>query len=165
MFIELARGETVNQPMFKRTVFENELLPTLRLAEEFCKIFRLKGFETKRLKVEIPAASEMMLKIKDSSANYFEWHGQVEFKEIGKLKELCSAHGAHLSRNSLKNEVSTRFITLREFDEFETFEKRIKLLVADLDRGGWAVLKQQSEYCLYDTNISMDNGWLKEEER
>ncbi|NUN99434.1 MAG: hypothetical protein HUU01_02325, partial [Saprospiraceae bacterium] len=91
---------------------------------------------------------------------YFEWHCKINYIQIEELLGVCEKHKVHLSLNSLKNETNVRFITLREFGAKWTFGQRIAVVLSDLQKGGWTVLKQQSEYCIYDNNNFLDNGWL-----
>ena len=73
--------------------------------------------------------------------------------------QICNTHRAHLSSNSLKNEDNLRFITLREFGTKQQFESRVQNILNALHKG-WDIIKQESEYCIYDNNVFLDNGWL-----
>ena len=97
---------------------------------------------------------------RSSFDNYFEWHCKINYTQIDELLELCQKHKVHLSLNSLRNESNIRFITLREFGTKQEFNLRILALSNDLRSGDWTILKQQSEYCIYDNNTFLDNGWL-----
>jgi hypothetical protein len=162
LLIELSSGEQVSQPMFNKIVYKKNLKEALTTATEYARLLDSNAFQVKRLKIEIP--SDYVDKIQndeqDIFKSYFEWHGKTEFNRAEQLNELCLRHHVHLSLNSLKDAVSTRFITLREFGAKSVFEQRIKRLLNDLKKGGWRILKQQSEYCLYDDNIFLDKGWL-----
>ena len=97
--------------------------------------------------------------VNTSFDKYYEWHGKVEYLQPEKLEALCKVHKAHLSLNSLKGESNTRFITLREFGNRQTFVNNVLKLTQILS-GEWTIFKQQSEYCIYDDNILLDKGWL-----
>jgi hypothetical protein len=51
-------------------------------------------------------------------------------------------------------------VTLREFGSQRVFVERVETLVQALTAGGWPVAKAQAEYCVFDTNTSLDKGWL-----
>ena len=93
--------------------------------------------------------------------NIFEWHCKVEYINVISLQKLCDKYDAHLSKNALKNKKNTRFITLRETSSSEDFEKRIGQVVSELKKGSWMIIKHESEYCIYDSNLVLDNGWIK----
>ncbi len=76
------------------------------------------------------------------------------------LLTICQDNEVHLSKNTLKNEENTRFITLREFGNKDAFEQRITNLLENLQKENFIIQKQQAEYCVYDDNIMLDKGWL-----
>jgi hypothetical protein len=112
----------------------------------------------RRLKVEVPADWD------GEGGVYYEWHGKIGYVPGEALSRVCEKHGVHLSRNALKGEGETRFVTLREYGGREVFEMRVRELVADLGREGWPVIKEVSEFCVYDSNVLLDKGWLEEGE-
>jgi hypothetical protein len=118
-----------------------------------------------RTKIEIPAtlAPDEPLPEKSGRETYFEWHGKVEYTNVDLLVTLCEQHFAHLSRNALKGEASTRFVTLRDYGPKVGFNARVDKLSKALEAGGWPVLKSQREYCIYDNHTSLDRGWLNNE--
>ena len=91
---------------------------------------------------------------------YFEWHGKIHLKEEKLLDQICEDHKVHLSLNSLKGESDIRFITLREYGDIDVFQDRKNSLINCLEGNNWQVLKEQSEYCIYDDNNYLDAGWL-----
>jgi hypothetical protein len=93
---------------------------------------------------------------------YFEWHGKVLLNEPDQLLRLCEKHQVHLSKNALKDEHNARFVTLREYRDYDRFQKRIEVLTTDLAHHGRELLKQDAEYCIYDNNTNFDDGWLLE---
>jgi hypothetical protein len=90
---------------------------------------------------------------------YFEWHGKVRYQQPEALLALCLKHQAHLSANALRGESATRFVTLRESGPAAAFRSRVASLLAEL-QGPWLLLKQEAECCLYDSNRTLDAGWL-----
>jgi len=161
MMIELSRGTYIHQPMMNRIVAASSLQEALMVATMLSGILQTSGFPVKRLKIEVPA--DQFDAVPDISANftpYFEWHGKVLYDNVNALLACCATHQVHLSRNALKQEQTTRFVTLREFGDIHVFQQRINKLTGALTEGGWTVIKQQSEYCVYDNNLFLDGGWL-----
>ncbi len=160
LLIELAKGESPRQLMISKCISKNNLEEIFELCKSDCKILSVKGFATNRLKIEVNSNVAYLFE-KDIKQNYFEWHGKLELKSYESLLGICRKHNAHLSRNSLKGENSYRFITLREFGEKNVFENRVFLLTEDLQNHDWEILKQESEFCVFDSNMFLDNGWLE----
>ncbi|OJJ21597.1 hypothetical protein BKI52_13865 [marine bacterium AO1-C] len=161
LLIELARGDYTQQPMLSEIVYLPGLEDALQRANQYSQALRTSGFAVTRLKIEVPATKASLFA--ESSTNfqrYFEWHGKVDYARVDDLLALCTTHEVHLSRNALKNEANTRFVTLREYGNFETFVHRRNQLITTLTEGAWNLRKQQSEYCVYDNNVFLDSGWL-----
>lgn len=161
LLIELARGEYINQPMFNKVIYVCTLDEALQTATEFSEQLIARNWLVQRLKIEIPAfhAGEWKT-IGEQFEPYFEWHGKVQGHPTPELNALCLEHRAHLSLNALKKAENFRFITLREFGNRDLFEQRVKSLAVSLTTAGWPLIKEVSEYCVYDNNVYLDKGWL-----
>jgi hypothetical protein len=162
LIIELSKGEFVQQVMFNKIQLLDINADLLKFLDELIQSILVNGFEIVRIKVEIPSKySNLYFQFhKKSPLLYYEWHGKVNYTNIERLYNICENHHVHLSRNALKNESNQRFITLREYDNDFLFNNRVVKLISDLEEGGWNINKQQSELCIYDTNIKLDSGWL-----
>lgn len=162
LLIELYQGEYISQPMFSKVIYSNNFNTVNSQISHYTLLLYQNGFQTKRIKTEIPAscANIMQVPTEPEFNPYFEWHGKIALNRMDQLLALCRLHKVHLSANSLKDEKLTRFITLREYGSSEVFQQRIDAVLSNLGQGGWQVLKQQSEYCIQDTNIDLDRGWL-----
>jgi hypothetical protein len=161
LMIELAKGDYIHQPMFSKVIYAAHFDHILAAATEISHTMNGLEFPVKRLKIEVSSEDADLLKNHSSNFDhYFEWHCKLNYEQMDQLLTLCEEHGVHLSLNSLRNESTIRFITLREFGTKQQFEERITALTADLVKGHWKILKQQSEYCIYDNNNFLDNGWL-----
>jgi hypothetical protein len=158
LLIELSRGECILQPMVNKIISLESLEDALAIATELSVGLNAQNFEVKRLKIEVPAYCSD--RWDGAGDRYFEWHGKIPFTPGVKLDRVCELHRVHLSLNALKNEKDRRFITLREPGHREIFEGRIKGLAADLALQGMPVIKEVSEYCIYDNNLYLDKGWL-----
>lgn len=162
LLIELARGKTVSQPMF------SEVIPFVSLTEAIAyaklRVHQLQeaGFAVCRIKLEVPAscASQVVFPGDTASQPYYEWHGRIAYENADALLQLCTALQVHLSRNALRRETTTRFITLREYGAATLFEQRLTLLKGGLVKGGWTLFKEHAEYCVYDDHLALDEGWL-----
>lgn len=163
LLIELGRGETMQQPMASKVVYAQSLEAATQEGENLAIMLESLQFPISRMKIEVPAFhSHQFPAVPNGFNDYFEWHGKVAFHHPDALLELCLAHGAHLSRNALKNQTEIRFVTLREYGTQTQFETRVAQLSEALQMAGWPIQKQQAEYCIFDSNIHLDKGWLSQ---
>lgn len=161
LLIELARGEYLQQPMFNKVIHVTNLAEALQTATEFSEQLIARNWLVQRLKIEIPAfhASAWKESVQQFKP-YFEWHGKIQGHPTPELHAMSLEHRAHLSLNALKKAENYRFITLREYGSRDEFEQRIRDLSASLVTTGWPLIKDVSEYCVYDNNVYLDKGWL-----
>ncbi len=169
ILIALAQGENLQQPMFTKVVFEENLKNVIAKSNQYANVFIENNFAIKRLKIEIPAQYSYLY-TENNTVNsidfkpYFEWHAKlstlINEGEMKVLLTICQNNKVHLSKNSLKNEENTRFITLREFGNKDVFEQRITNLLGNFQKENFIIQKQQAEYCIYDDNTMLDKGWL-----
>lgn len=163
LIIELAAGDVIKQPMLSQTLYAEQLNNALEHAHELSSKLQASGFVTNRIKIETPAIAAQYFEDNETDAtHYFEWHGKVKFERPEQLLAICKLHNAHLSKNTLKNDDTQRYVTIREYESYNIFCIRRDLLISGLQNNGWQVSKQQSEYCAYDSNTAIDNGWLPE---
>jgi hypothetical protein len=108
------------------------------------------GMAVLGVKVDAPVQDADQL---DCDGQYFEWRGKLRQQQcdMSALQQLCEAHGAQLSRDSLREEACTCFVTLRSCESLEEFTSRVSAVTGQLERDGWPVLKQDSEICLLDS--------------
>lgn len=157
LLIDLPHGRQKQQPMATarlRGDLEDAKAEAMALAQWLAGA----GMAVVRVKVESPIEGHEQLQRPDQ---YFEWHGKLALHDAPALARLCEAHGARLSRNSLKGETDVRFVTLRSREPLAAFRARVSALADQLERGGWPLLKQASEFCLHDSRESLDAGWLE----
>lgn len=160
LLIELSRGDKIHQPMVNKIILLRSLEEALMIATELSEGLNAENLKVERLKIEVPADCSDGWGKTSTFKSYFEWHGKINYVPGAALDRLCELHRVHLSLNALKGEKDTRFITLREFGGREAFEDRIKVLSTDLARQGWPLIKEVSEWCIYDNNLYLDKGWL-----
>lgn len=125
-----------------------------------------------RLKVEASPTNEEVPQDDDvvpvhAAGAYFEHHVKLLRDQAAPSEALlraCEQCGAHLSRNAFR-EVGAgqeeRFVTLRSYGVgWRSSERQLRQLRAVLQGLGEQIIEQESEYCVYDSNIGLDAGWL-----
>ncbi|HEY9048721.1 MAG TPA: hypothetical protein VIN08_22605 [Ohtaekwangia sp.] len=162
LLIELSRGDYAHQPMFSSVIHAASLEQALISSRAYIQSFTKNSFPVKRLKIEVPSvhAADAVYMVRESFKPYYEWHGKVNYERVPELIALCEKHRVHLSLNALRGESTRRFVTLRDFDTEQIFNTRVANLKKELNEQNWYILKEQSEFCIYDDNIVLDNGWL-----
>ncbi|EMM4084601.1 hypothetical protein WAC87_002484 [Shigella flexneri] len=162
LIIALPQGVYLTQPMAS-VRYSGRYDEAWALAFQLQTQFTERGFTLARIKIEVMPDSlsvPVLLTSEGGDAPYFEWHGKVDYRNTDALLAICRQHKAHLSQNSLKDEVHRRFISIRDASSESHIHKRVALLKQTLISGGWPLYKQQLELCLLDTTPSIDNGWL-----
>lgn len=155
--IVLARGRMVSQPMLTlrdRTSHES-LVPQLRAA----------GFDPVRVKVEtVPWTTDPP----GPGGGYFEHHLKLRLPaDFGRaaLESLVTPHGAHLSwnaRRALPGGGHERFVTQRWRGTAAGATAACDALVAALGSAGYEIRSEEREFVLYDSDLSVDDGWIVE---
>lgn len=166
--VVLDRGKRVSQPMFSR-----RRTGTLRfeLAEAQAIAMRLAndGLHIERVKIEA-SLTNGDVPITDAEAMahphlYFEHHVRVPESGIASLERLraiAEAHDAHLSRTGSGDDAGRfRFVTQRCYGVGRTTARaRLDALLAALASEAIAVTSTQEELVVYDSNASLDAGWI-----
>ncbi len=161
LLIELARGEYIDQPMMNKVVFVHSLDEALLTATGLSEQLNTNNWKVQRLKIEVPAYhAEQWTASEHAFEPYFEWHGKIKGDATPELLNFCQQHRAHLSLNALKKEDNYRFITLRESESKALFHQRVDRISDNLKAAGWPLIKEVSEFCVYDNNVYLDKGWL-----
>jgi hypothetical protein len=170
--IVLARGEHVEQPMatWRRS---NTTLPLIVEEAQRCAA-ELTGMAIPVVRVKVEASphnQEVPLHDADATAhgadNYFEHHVKLLRDTTAPCQGLlraCEQYGAHLSRNAFREVAQgqeERFVTLRSYGVgWIASQRQLQLLLAALNELGEQVVEHESEYCVYDSNLALDAGWL-----
>ncbi|MEM9927493.1 MAG: hypothetical protein AAF915_27780 [Cyanobacteria bacterium P01_D01_bin.50] len=170
--IELPEGVTPSQPM-TASYHHGGLKNVLQEINAIAKIISKRDFEITRIKIEA-MVSNRDIPISDIEAqklpksNYFEFHVKVilsEYKNLEMLRKYCLQHDAHLSANAFKKLVDgkqQRFITMRVYGVgYKSAQKRFDNLLTLLKAKGFQLSQQQREYTVYDSNLSLDTGWIR----
>lgn len=161
--IELSKGETSVQPMATFISFD----PYPRLLEQIIRLnfhFQLLGFPISRSKIEVPFDYHSELAQNQLEFVYYEAHIKVQFEQekLPLLRALGEKFKAHLSKNSLQGRPNERFLTYRQYkQEPETFSEHLNQLAQELEQAGFPVKKTIMEAAIYDSNETVDKGWLE----
>lgn len=160
--IELPVGEQAQQPMISK-VYKNISKEELHAKiGELKEKFEQENFEITRVKIEVPLNSmeEGKAAFPDFKGRYFEWHGKVMFDDLEALKMFAKKYDhVHLSKNNLKGASNNRFLTIRNYHKLEYFTNQVESIKRELRGGDFKLIKEEFEYCVFDSNKKVDRGW------
>ena len=172
VWIVLARGEHVEQPMATWRRRDTNLTRVLEEAEHHARELKRDAIPVVRVKVEAaPHNDEIPLVDADALAhpvgNYFEHHVKLlrdKTAPCEALVRVCQRFGAHLSRNAFREAGAgqeERFVTIRSYSVgWVSSEQQLRQLLVVLKGIGEQIIEYESEYCVYDSNLRLDAGWL-----
>lgn len=175
VWIRLARGAHLDQPMATWRRADGILPEVLAEARQRVGDLERAGFPVLRLKIEADPANEQVPVTDDAarlepSVNYFEHHIKLRRPVSANREHLlrvCCGYMAHLSRNAWRIPVEgfeERFVTLRSYGVGRgTSEQLLHRLIHALAEAGEQVIEVESEYAVYDSNLTLDDGWLAQE--
>jgi hypothetical protein len=173
--IILARGEHVDQPMATWRRSRTSLPAVLSEARLTKDELQNAGFPVVRLKVEAAPSNQGIPQTDEKAgehpeSNYFEHHVKLLRKREAprdRLLEVCRERSAHLSYNAWQEwgpGLEERFVTLRTYRSGrQSSDRRLRELLDSLKCIGERVIEVESEYCVYDSNLDLDRGWLPPE--
>lgn len=136
-------------------------------ANGFANAFRDRGYEVLRMKIETvpwhPCASH------PSDDQYFETHFAIRKQGDNYLLNeiLKTAPFLHRSRNLLKRGgdlIQMVTFRLNKINSTE-FLSRVEQITNNLEAAGLKLEKVITEFALYDTNVKMDEAWLRSTSR
>jgi hypothetical protein len=171
VLIELPQGISRSQPMTS-TYHRGDLNQVVQEVADLAQTLSGRGFAVSRLKLEA-VVTNTGLPLTDEEAqafpagNYFEYHVKTTLPsgaDLEPLRALCQRNSAHLSSNALKREGddrTERFITLRVYGAGRArAEATFEELLGELQEAGYPLANKLREYTLYDSNITIDAGWI-----
>jgi hypothetical protein len=173
--IELSRGDVPIQPMTCST-HKGDFTSVLNEVTGLAHQLKRAGFEVTRQKIEAaPFNQGIPMTTTDaqnhSSDNYFEHHLKILFEKesnFNEIQRVCVAYGAHLSRNAFENRADnakTYFITLRCYSiGLEEAMIRFNALKQAITHLKINILKNITEYCVYDDRLNLDANWLTDDQ-
>lgn len=160
--IELEGGEIQEQPMISKVirttnadVFNSEL-------GEIKNNFLNNSYPINRIKIEVPLSFAYLGEkiFPNYRGKYGEWHAKIRYENEEDLEKLIKDSRIHVSRNSLKGERNQRIITYRHYGFLDQFENMVANLFWFVKMRGFEIVKDEFEYCIYDSNKSIDKGWI-----
>lgn len=167
--IELDSGKTPSQPML--TFWGHDSLQEQHsrsaVVQQRIKEF---GGEIVRVKVEANIDNDDVPQTVDGPANsdgYFEFHVKVLLPasvDLAALRKIVEPLHARLSRNARRQRTDgrrERFVTLRVVScPRESAISQFEILKTALNQAGYETVETESEFVLYDSDRSLDSGWL-----
>lgn len=171
VLIELSRGSVPIQPM-TASVAPGNLEDIRKQASRDADALQAAGFTVVRVKVEASPYNADIPQTRGAAnylpANfYFEYHARLQmpgFESLALITPVCEAHGAHLSRNAFKelpDGTYERFVTQRAYSVgLQEAQESFHRLREALERAGVPILKEVTEYCVFDSNDLIDEAWL-----
>lgn len=160
--IVLPQGQQQQQPMISKVVSCANLQELEQELKNLKLAFEQAGYAIARTKLEVPPWEQEEAKafVGKEGNCYFEWHGKVLVEEEEKVSTLVEKYGGRLSKNVLKKDPKAKFITLREYGKEEAIQTRIAAIKAQLATLDVDLLKEELEYCIFDSNSALDKGWI-----
>ena len=175
--VVLARGRVQSQPMLTLTG-SGTLAAQHAVASRLTANLADAGFRVTRVKVE---AAPWTRGVPQSDADahdlgpgfYFEHHVKLVCSaspdELAHLAELVVPHRAHLSWNARRVRAdghAERFVTQRCFGVGDaSADAALADLRAALIADGREILSVEREFVVYDSDASLDAGWIEGEEQ
>lgn len=171
IFIELERGDMPKQIMTS-SLHKGNFDEINEEVKNLAAKMELENYEVIRLKIEAhpentgipPTTNDILPSQKD---NYFEAHYKILLPLSTSKKQLislCEQYQAHLSINAFKkrnDNFEERFVTKRIYkvgkkEAFQAFDN----LHQELEKQNFKINKKIVEYCVFDSNESVDDNWL-----
>jgi hypothetical protein len=131
-----------------------------------------RGFDVTRIKIEAMIRNSLVplsddIAQLDSPHSYFEFHVKVSVDSRTDLKDLmaqCKSFGVHLSKNAsnkMADGVTMHFATLRVYRKGrDKATAYFQQFLSHLRESEYRLSNILQEYAVYDTNITLDDGWF-----
>lgn len=162
IIIELSKGKYYRQPMISKVVKCEDKITLEHHIAKLRSEFLANAYEVTRTKIEVQVKHRKLVHefYEKETQTYYEWHGKVQLTNEILIRQICEPYNARLSRNTLKNDSTTKFITIREYDNENHFNTRIEQLKEKLSSHDINFLKEEYEYCIFDSNERLDRDWI-----
>lgn len=164
VLIELPHGQHTQQPMLSVIRETHDIAQIHQQIAIWTQTLAKHGWTVIRQKIELPAdQAQAFQQHYPDTQGYFEWHGKIKFEHLPPiyLMDFLTTIGARLSKNSLRNQQNTRFITIRHKGTYDEFVQRVAQCTAWLQprTHTFQLIKSQYEWCFWDTHLDLDTGW------
>ncbi|MFD4457845.1 nucleotidyl transferase AbiEii/AbiGii toxin family protein [Nocardia sp. NPDC058480] len=172
--IVLARGRVADQPMLTLQS-TGDLAAVTEVAQAAARELRAAGVPVIRTKIELsPWGRGVPATDKQGRARgagqYFEHHVKLLLAtelDPDTVAEACAGHNAHVSANARRTRTdgrTERFVTQRCRTMGDSSAgNRLDLLLRALRERDFEVLSVEREFVVYDSDESVDDGWLAED--
>ena len=163
IIIQLPEGQFQQQPMISKIIKAPTEKSLLKIVELLKNQFLGNGFEVKRTKIEVPIweKAQIINFFNNQSCQYYEWHGKIQIEKAKLIQNIIQKYNGKLSRNSLKKDIHSKFITLRDYSDSEiNIVENINKLKIELLKNGIFLMKEELEFCIFDSNELLDKDWL-----
>ena len=171
IWIELDKGETINQPMYGVRL-NSTAEEYIKRIESLVDVFN-QNFLVNRVKIEAGPKNMNIPKSSDEAKDepidcYFEHHVELRLDvgaDLEKLKSDLSRYSGYVSRNAFKIETETgthtRFVTQRflNLGDGEADDKLAEL-ISYVEDENIEIASVEREYNIFDSNFNLDNGWM-----
>ena len=171
LVIKFDSGATPEHPMLSKVYHGKEVLIWKEIQTVIQKL-KAENFEVHRLKIEagfnntnIPESEAEIFQLNEM--NYFEFHVKLELPlgyNLDPLRLEVKKYDGHLSSNALWKTETTlfHFVTQRVKNCGKTeAEEQLTKLLDYLKSKGIYILKIVREFNIYDSNLSLDDGWIQ----
>lgn len=120
-------------------------------------------------RVKVEAELDEWIESRETSVTprYLEFHLKLRLPpqdDLAGIRALVEPAGGKLSRNArrvLPDGLHERFVTLRDYHgDVASGRDRCQTLVETLRPAGYKVCEVESEVVLFDSNLTLDAGWL-----
>ena len=169
IIIELSNGDYVKQVMTSSFIvgqYKDEIMEKTKATVR--KLFENTVLYDKIVRVKVESLARnpgVPLDSNDEVDKYFEFHYKIVIKDAedyDKVRNMIKPFGGRLSRNAFKNLETNKhyFITKRVHNGGQIRAlAEYKELNDVLCAGGYAPIKSEAEFVVFDSNYNLDSGW------
>lgn len=162
IIIELPAGEVLQHPMISKRVEAADRAALNGIIDGLKAAFSDAGYAVTRVKLEVYSqhAQEAQQFFPEYKGGYYEWHGKVFSDDLDEVYKVAGRSNVHVSRNGLKGIANRRILTIRDTHTEQAFTNRISQAKRSFRWAGIEIVDEELEYCIFDSNKSIDKGWI-----
>lgn len=156
--------DTIPSQFMTSDTIPDDLLKTYARMAEVVNFFKAKGINVLRKKIETVPWHPDAKKAKIGKGRYFESHLGIKINSDADKALLQKEIPIHWSRNPMKIYSDGSWLqmgTLRLAEPGTTFFPIKALYKTNIENLGFEVVKDITEFCLYDSNLDLDKEWMK----
>ncbi len=163
IIIELGAGEVLQHPMISKRIKAADREELNGIIEGLKAEFLAAGYAVARVKLEVyykHANEAQRLFFPEYKGGYYEWHGKVFSDKLDEVHQAARRSNVHVSQNGLKGIKNRRILTMRTTHTAQAFTNRIDQVKRNFKWAGIEIAGEELEYCIFDSNKSLDKGWI-----